>query len=154
MDAIVAAQEAGAGSESGAELEELAGQFERLSARLDEVVGGRDGELSGRFERLSARFDELVALHEQAGSRLEAIAAAQKAGPGRESAAELEELAGQLERLSARLDEVVGGRDEVSRLSSSGCRRGLMWLRCMSSWGAVGSDRRWPGGCCRPRFGG
>ena len=122
LEAIVAAQEAGAGREAGAELEELAGQFERLSARLDELVGGRDVELSGQFERLSARFDELWRLHEQTGSRLEAIAAAQKAGPGRESAAELEalasvmagleatvadrdrELSGQFERLSARFD--------------------------------------------------
>ena len=50
--------------------------MERLSSRLYELVGERDGELGARFDGLSARFDQLAALHEQAGSQLEAIAAA------------------------------------------------------------------------------
>jgi hypothetical protein len=79
---------------------------------LDELVGGRDGELAGQFERLSARFDELAELHGQAGSRLEAIAAAQEAGADAESGGELEEIRGQFERLSVRLDGLIGGRDE------------------------------------------
>ena len=111
LEAIAAAQEAGAGDRSRAELEGLASQFERLSARLDDLVGERDGELAARFEGLSSRFDQLAALHEETVARLEATAAAQEPVGGREPGAELEEIRGQLERLSSRLYELVGERD-------------------------------------------
>ena len=102
--------------------------------------------LWSRFEGLSSRFDEVAVLHEQAGARLDAIAAAQEAVAGRGSAAEFEafagvvegvgagleasvaerdrELTGQFERLSARLDEVVDGRDGelVSRIEGLSSR--------------------------------
>src|SRR6185312_4034873 len=113
LDAIAAAQESLASRGSAAELEalaarveelgtqfeasvagrdrELAGRFEWLSARLDELMGGRDEELADRFEHVSARFDEVTALHERAGTRLNAIAAAQQTAATQQgSAAELE----------------------------------------------------------------
>ena len=74
-----------------------------VGARLEESIADRDRELTGQFERLSSRLDEVAVLHEQAGSRLEAIAAAQEAGAGG----------------SGR-----GPSWKGSRASSSGCRRG------------------------------
>ena len=93
-------------------------------AGLESTVADRDRELSGQFEGLSTRFDELARLHEQIGSRLEAIAAAHEALRGAGGGGGLEELANQFERLSTRLDELWVAATPSSRAGSKGCRRG------------------------------
>lgn len=83
---------AGLGVDRAERDRELVGQFERLSSRLDEVVGGRDGELVSRFEELSTRIDALAVLHEQTGTRLETSVA----GRDRELASHIEGLSAQV----------------------------------------------------------
>ena len=135
LEAIAAAQEAGAGDQSSAEVEGLAGQFERLSARLDELVGERDGELAARFDGLSARFDQLAALHEETGARLEAIAAAQAAG-GREPGASSRRSG--VSWSGCRRGSTSSWVSATASLArgSTGCRRGsISWPRCTSRRG-------------------
>ncbi len=111
VDTPVEAAEAAPAQIPATELKVLTDAVEGVGARIEETIADRDRELTGQFERLSARLDEVAVSHEQAGSRLEAIAAAQEAGAGDRSRAELEGLASQFERLSARLDDLVGERD-------------------------------------------
>ena len=111
VDVPVEAAEAAPAQIPATELKALTDAVEGVGARLEETIADRDRELTGQFERLSARLDEVAVRMSRRGRGWRRSLLRRRLAPVDRSRAELEGLASQFERLSARLDDLVGERD-------------------------------------------